>query len=154
MSRRAQRRPAADWPLPPLMASLGSALKIWRRGMMPKIAPAKIEMANETKYNQGWGFTEKRTGPLVCGRQLARAVRATQASSQAQTLARTEITNASVTIWRRIRQRLEPMARRMAISLARSAALRTGYLDSRRRRATLCQRAPSPRLEKREWARP
>src|SRR6266849_4956570 len=120
-SRRAQRRPATDWIPPLLIISFGSVLNICRRGITPNTTPAATEMRNAIRINEGCGNTKNFIGYLVGGCQLERPVRAIHARPQAHAPPRIEITKDSTRSWRRMRQRLDPRAMRMAISFARSA---------------------------------
>ncbi len=121
-SRRAQRRPVEAWIPPLLIASFGSVLNICRSGITPNNTPASTEIRNAIRINDGCGRTIwNPNGYSVGGCQLARPVRAIHANPQAHAPPRIEITTASTRIWRTMRQRLDPMAMRMAISRVRSA---------------------------------
>src|SRR5260370_42687134 len=78
-SRRAQRRPAEDWLPPLLIASFGSVLNICRNGISPNTTPARTEIRNAPRINDGCGSTWNFIGKLVGGRQPARPVMAIQA---------------------------------------------------------------------------
>src|ERR1700687_6453843 len=120
-SRSAQRRPAEDVLPLLLILSFGSLLNTCRSGIIPNKTPAITEIRNAIRINEGCGIAKRKLrGYLVGGCQLARPVSAIHARPQAQAPPRIEITKASTKRWRRMRQRLHPMARRLGILRWRS----------------------------------